>query len=341
MTVLVTGGAGYVGSHVAVELLAAGHGVVVADNFSNSSRGVIDAIGRAAGRDALCVRADMTDINALDGIFADHNIGGVIHCAGLKAVGESAENPLMYYRVNVAGALNLLEAMRAHGVKNLIFSSSATVYGDLSSLPLTEAMASWPCANPYGTTKLVVEKLIEDAAAADGGMSAVCLRYFNPVGAHPSALLGESPNGVPNNLMPYIVQVAAGRREYLTVFGGDYPTRDGTGVRDYIHVSDLARGHIAALSYCMEHKGAEAFNLGSGAGYSVLELVAAFERANGVKIPFVISNRRAGDVAQYWACAEKAKKELGWTAELSLDDMCRDAWRYAVSAAVSAPASRN
>jgi UDP-glucose 4-epimerase len=308
--------------------MAAGHGVVIADNYANSSRDVPQAVERAAGGGRLeSVEADLTDMAQTLGVFEGRGIDGVVHCAGSKAVGESVTAPADYYRNNILGTVNLIDAMVASGVRNLIFSSSATVYGEPKALPLTEEMASWPCASPYGTTKLVIEKLIEDAAAAYG-ISAVSLRYFNPVGAHPSGLIGESPNGIPNNLMPYITQVASGRLERLTVFGGDYPTRDGTGVRDYIHVCDLARGHIAALEYCLGNKGAHAFNLGTGAGCSVLELIDAFESATGVKIPRVISKRRAGDVAEVYAGVDKARDILGWQAELSIPAMCRDAWNY-------------
>jgi UDP-glucose 4-epimerase len=329
LTVLVTGGAGYVGSHVAAELLSSGYDVIIADNFSNSSRGVPTDIGLAAGKNVECREADMTDFAALEKIFADKSIDGVVHCAGFKAAGESVIKPTEYYRNNIVSTLNLLDVMRARGVSRLIFSSSATVYGDPKTLPLTEAMAAWPCANPYGTTKLVIEKLIEDAAAADRSLSAVLLRYFNPVGSHRSGIIGEAPNGVPNNLMPHITRVALGRAEYLSVYGNDYDTRDGTCVRDYIHVADLARGHVAALRYCAERAGVEAVNLGRGSGYSVLELISAFERVNGVKIPYVAAGRRAGDVAAMYADVEKARRLFGWRAELSVDDMCRDAWNYA------------
>jgi UDP-glucose 4-epimerase len=271
----------------------------------------------------------MTDIAALDGVFSKGHIDGVIHCAGFKATGESVILPTAYYRNNIVSTLNLLDVMRARGVRHLIFSSSATVYGDPETLPLTETMAAWPCANPYGTTKLVNEKLIEDAAAADDSLSAVLLRYFNPVGAHRSGLIGEAPSGVPNNLMPYITQVALGRLERLSVYGDDYPTRDGTCIRDYIHVTDLARGHVAALRYCVGRAGVETVNLGRGEGCSVLELLSAFERVTGVRIPRVIAGRRAGDVAELRADVGKAYALLGWRAELSLDDMCRDAWSYA------------
>jgi UDP-glucose 4-epimerase len=327
MTILVTGGAGYVGSHVAAELLAAGYGVIIADNYSNSSRDVPRVVARAAGGNLSDVEVDLTDQEALDGVFKSRRIDAVIHCAGSKAVGESVEEPVMYYRNNIVCTLNLLDAMRANGTRHLIFSSSATVYGAPASLPLTEDMAAWPCTNPYGTTKLVIEKLIEDAAAAYP-LSAVLLRYFNPAGAHRSGLLGESPGGIPNNLMPYITGVAAGTLDRLTVYGGDYPTRDGTGVRDYIHVTDLALGHLAALEYCLGHTGVEAFNLGRGAGCSVLELISAFERVNGVKIPYTVAQRRSGDVAESYAGVEKAARELGWSARLSIDDMCRDTWNY-------------
>jgi UDP-glucose 4-epimerase len=333
LTILVTGGAGYVGSHVSAELLSSGYDVIIADNFSNSARGVPRAVGRAAGQDAECRELDLTDLGAVEKLFAGDHIDGVIHCAGFKAAGESVTKPTAYYRNNIVSTLNLLDVMRARKVRRLIFSSSATVYGDPKKLPLTETMAAWPCANPYGTTKLVIERLIEDAATADMSLSAVLLRYFNPVGAHRSGFIGESPNGVPNNLMPYITQVALGRLDRLSVYGNDYPTRDGSCIRDYIHVTDLARGHVAALAYCMERTGVEAINLGRGQGYSVFEMLSAFERVNGVRIPYVVTDRRAGDVAELCADVEKAYRLLGWRAEQSVDDMCRDAWNFAKAAA--------
>ena len=330
MNVLLTGGAGYIGSHIAVELQEQGYGVVIADNFSNSSPEVIARIEEITGKRPILCEIDMTDKASVDAAFRTNKPDAVIHLAGLKAVGESVDHPLMYYRNNLDSALTVLEAMRAHGVGKLIFSSSATVYGLQSSLPYTEDMPHGQSTNPYGSTKQIIERIIFDACA-DRKMNAVILRYFNPVGAHRSGLIGESPRGIPNNLMPYIMQVATGKLPSLNVYGDDYPTRDGTGIRDYIHVTDLAKGHIRALSYNPENSGVEVFNLGTGRGYSVLEIITAFEKVNRVKIPFTIAPRRAGDLAENYADASKAERLLSWKAELSLEDMCGDSYRYSLN----------
>ena len=326
--ILLTGGTGYIGSHTAVELLLAGREVVIADDLSNSSADMIDRIAHITGKRPKFYEADVSDRAAVERIFSENEIEGVMHFAGFKAVGESVAEPLKYYRNNLDTALTLLETMRAHGCKRFVFSSSATVYGEKNPIPYDETMPTGQCTNPYGWTKHMIEQILRDAAAADGEMSVVLLRYFNPVGAHESGLIGEKPNGIPNNLMPYITQVAAGLREHLNVFGSDYPTPDGTGVRDYIHVVDLAKGHLAALDYAMAHRGAEAVNLGTGVGYSVLDVVNAFEKANGVKVPYVIAPRRDGDLPAYYADPARAERLLGWRAERSLEAMCRDAWRW-------------
>ncbi len=328
MAILLTGGAGFIGSHTAVALLQNGQDVVIADDLSNSSEDVIRRIGIITGKTPKFYRADVAERAAVEQIFAENSIDAVIHFAGFKAVGESVRKPVAYYRNNLDTTLTVLEVMAVHGCKRFIFSSSATVYGENNPAPYLETMPTGCCSNPYGWTKFMVEQILLDAAVADPEMSVVLLRYFNPIGAHESGLIGEKPNGIPNNLMPYITQVAAGVREKLSVFGNDYPTPDGTGVRDYIHVVDLAKGHLAAYLYSLEHTGAEAVNLGTGQGYSVLDVVHAFERANGVKVPYVIAPRRAGDLASYYADAEKAKRLLGWKAEKSLDDMCRDSWNW-------------
>ncbi len=328
MAILLTGGAGFIGSHTAVALLQNGQDVVIADDLSNSSEDVIRRIGIITGKTPKFYRADVAERAAVEQIFAENSIDAVIHFAGFKAVGESVRKPVAYYRNNLDTTLTVLEVMAAHGCKRFIFSSSATVYGENNPAPYLETMPTGCCSNPYGWTKFMVEQILLDAAVADPEMSVVLLRYFNPIGAHESGLIGEKPNGIPNNLMPYITQVAAGVREKLSVFGNDYPTPDGTGVRDYIHVVDLAKGHLAAYLYSLKHTGAEAVNLGTGQGYSVLDVVHAFERANGVKVPYVIAPRRAGDLASYYADAEKAKRLLGWKAEKSLDDMCRDSWNW-------------
>jgi len=328
MTVLLTGGAGYIGSHTAVELLSVGHDVIIADNYANSSPIVAQRITQITGKPVKCYEADAADPAALERIFQENAIDSVIHFAGLKAVGESVRLPLDYYRNNLDSTLALLAAMEAHGVRQLIFSSSATVYGRHAALPYREDAETGPCTNPYGWTKLFIEQIIRDYAAAHPDFSVVLLRYFNPVGAHESGLMGEDPRDIPNNLMPYIARVAVGTLPYLNVFGNDYPTPDGTGVRDYIHVTDLATGHMAALDYAASHTGVEVFNLGTGTGYSVLDMVHAFSRACGRDIPYRIAPRRSGDIAACYADVTKAKEILGWRAKLDIDDMCRSAWNW-------------
>ena len=327
MNILLTGGAGYIGSHIAVELLSSGYGVIIADDYSNSSPDVIAKIEKITGKSLTAIELDLTDPTGVDALFSKNRPDAVIHLAGLKAVGESVREPLRYYRNNLDCTLTLLEAMQNHSVTQLIFSSSATVYNETNPLPYAEDMKTGECSNPYGRTKHMIEQMIMDAARA-GGLSAVLLRYFNPVGSHSSGLIGESPRGIPNNLMPYILQVAAGKLPMLNVFGNDYPTSDGTGVRDYIHVSDLAKGHVDALKYCAAHTGAEAINLGTGKGCSVLELVDMFEKVNGVKIPYKIAPRRDGDLPETYADADKAEKLMGWKAKLTIMDMCRDAYAF-------------
>ena len=327
-TILATGGTGYIGSHTAVELINSGNNVIIIDDLSNSSQDTIEQIKRITGRRPVFYCADVTDRECLEKIFQENKIDTVMHFAGYKAVGESVKEPIRYYRNNLDTTLTLLEMMAEYSVKNIIFSSSATVYGNENDVPFTEAMERGKCTNPYGWTKYMIEQILTDAAAANPELSVVLLRYFNPIGAHESGLIGERPNGTPNNLMPYITQVAAGKQKQLYIFGDDYPTPDGTGVRDYIHVVDLAKGHVAALDYVREHTGTEIFNLGTGRGYSVKELVRVFEEVNGVKIPYVIAPRRAGDVAECYADVSKAYEILGWKAERGIREMCRDAWRW-------------
>lgn len=327
LCLLVTGGAGFIGSHTCVALVERGCRVVIADNFVNSSPLVLERLERVTGASIECERVDMLDAEALSGLFARHAFDAVIHFAALKAVGESCEQPLAYFHNNIGGTINLLRCMQAAGVGRLVFSSSATVYGDPEQVPIREG-ARLQATNPYARTKLVAEQLIEDACRADDGLHAVNLRYFNPIGAHPSGLLGEDPSGIPNNLMPYVCQVAVGRRDRLQVFGGDYPTRDGTGVRDYIHVVDLARAHADAIDFLVRERRSLTVNLGTGKGVSVLELVRAFEDACGRGIPYDIVARRAGDVAEVYADPSLAKSALGWQTEFGLDEMCRDAWRW-------------
>ncbi len=324
-SILVTGGAGYIGSHTVLTLLEAGYPVVVVDNLSNSSRESLRRVEALTGKSVTFYHADLLDRAALDAIFQRHPIGAVIHFAGLKAVGESVSIPLKYYHNNITGTLILLKVMRAHGVKKLVFSSSATVYGENDEMPLREDFPL-SATNPYGRTKLMIEEILCDLAHAAPDWQMALLRYFNPVGAHPSGQIGEDPNGIPNNLMPYITQVAVEKLAQLSVFGNDYPTPDGTGVRDYIHVMDLADGHLKALEALSA--GATAFNLGRGHGYSVLEVIAAFERASGKNIPHKIVARRPGDVATSYADPTRAERELGWRAVRTLDDMCADAWRW-------------
>lgn len=328
MSVLLTGGTGYIGSHTAVELLKAGEEIIIVDDLSNSAASVLDRIEAITGYRPKFYRADVADRAAMEQIFAENNIEAVIHFAGWKAVGESVQKPVGYYRNNLDTALTLLETMQAHGCKRVVFSSSATVYGENNPIPYRETMPAGGCTNPYGWTKYMIEQILTDAAHADREMSVVLLRYFNPIGADESGLIGEKPNGIPNNLMPYITQTAAGLRERLSVFGNDYDTPDGTGVRDYIHVTDLARGHCCALEYSRQHNGTEIFNLGTGHGISVLELVETFQRVNGVEVPYVIAPRRAGDIAASYADTEKARCLLGWCAEKTVEDMCRDSWRW-------------
>ena len=326
MKVLLTGGAGYIGSHTVVEMYAAGHDVVVVDNYYNSSPKAVKRVESIVGKSVPVYEADVADEAAMDRIFAEQRIDAVVHFAGYKAVGESVRKPLEYYQNNIGSTLTLLRCMKKAGVKKLIFSSSATVYGTPEICPITEESPTGNCSNPYGWTKYMIEVILRDYCVADPDMQVILLRYFNPVGAHESGRIGEDPSGIPNNLMPYVTQVAVGKLKELSVFGNDYPTHDGTGVRDFIHVVDLARGHVAALGY--EKKGAAVFNLGTGTGYSVLDLVKAFERVNGVPVPFKIAPRREGDIATCFADPTKAEAELGWRATHDLDDMVRDAWRW-------------
>ena len=328
MNVFVTGGLGYIGSHTCVELVQAGHQVVIADNLSNSRLSVLDAIETITGQRPDFYRADVCDKAALREIFAAHAFDAVLHFAGLKAVNESLTQPLAYYRNNFDAALSLLEVMEEFGCKRLVFSSSATVYGPGNPIPYVETMPAHVATNPYGWTKVMIEQLLRDYAAAKPDFSAVLLRYFNPIGAHESGLLGDDPNGIPNNLMPYVARVAAGQLEKLTIFGNDYDTPDGTCRRDFLHVVDLAKGHLKALDYAMTHCGAEPINLGTGSAVSVKELVDTFERATGVPVPHSYGPRRAGDLPDVYANAEKAKRLLGWQTEKTLEDMCRDSWRF-------------
>jgi UDP-glucose 4-epimerase len=325
MKILVTGGAGYIGSHTCVELLDAGYDVVVVDNLANSKPAVLQRVEELAGEPLSFHRVDLRDKSALDAVFRQESVEAVIHFAGLKAVGESVRVPLHYYQNNIVGSLHLCEVMQAHDVKNLVFSSSATVYGDPQSVPIKEDFPRF-ATNPYGRSKLMLEDIFRDLYAADGTWNIALLRYFNPVGAHPSGRIGEDPYGIPNNLMPYITQVAVGKLPKLSVFGGDYPTPDGTGVRDYIHVVDLARGHLKALQQLSSNAGIMAYNLGTGQGYSVLEVIAAFEDACGKTIPYDIVERRPGDAAVCYADASKAKAELDWVALHDIAAMCADAW---------------
>jgi UDP-glucose 4-epimerase len=327
MNILVTGGAGYIGSHTCLELLSAGHHVVVLDNFSNSRPVVFDRIERICGRRPLLYAVDVRNSNKVAEILAAHAIEAVIHFAGLKAVGESIEQPLQYYDNNVTGSTALFSAMSNAGVRILVFSSSATVYGNPHSVPIRE---NFPLSvtNPYGRSKLMVEEILRDLMLTDDSWHIALLRYFNPVGAHESGLIGEDPAGIPNNLMPYISQVAVGRRRELQIFGGDYPTIDGTGVRDFIHVVDLARGHIATLDLLWKHNGGHIFNLGTGQGKSVLEVVHAYEAVSGQAVPYRIVGRRAGDIAECYADSSRAERELGWKAQLGIEEMCRDSWNW-------------
>lgn len=328
MKILVTGGTGYIGSHTVVELQNVGHEVVIVDNLSNSFELVNDRIEAITGIRPVFYNADIRDKEVLCEIFAKEKPEGVIHFAGLKAVGESVKLPMKYYENNITGTLNLLEAMKENGCKNIIFSSSATVYGDPAFVPITEECPKGTCTNPYGWTKSMIEQIMMDIAKADPEWNIVLLRYFNPIGAHKSGTMGENPNGIPNNLMPYITQVAVGKLEKLGVFGDDYDTPDGTGVRDYIHVVDLALGHVKALAKFEAGSGLNIYNLGTGTGYSVLDIVKNFEAASGVKIPYEIKERRAGDIASCYSDATKAKEELGWVATKGIKEMCEDSWRW-------------
>ncbi len=327
MRVLVTGGAGYIGSHTCVEMLAAGMEVTVVDNLCNSKEESLRRVQEIAGRELGFIEADLRDRPTLDALFKRQSFDAVVHFAGLKAVGESVQMPLEYYDNNIAGTITLCRAMRDAGVKNIVFSSSATVYGDPQSVPIREHFAL-SATNPYGRSKLFIEEILRDLNIADAAWNVVLLRYFNPVGAHPSGQIGEDPNGIPNNLMPYVAQVAVGKLPRLRVFGNDYRTPDGTGVRDYIHVVDLARGHLAALNKLQEHPGAVVYNLGTGRGYSVLEMVAAFERASGRTVPYEIADRRPGDIATCYADPTEAREALGWQAQFGIEEMVRDAWRW-------------
>ena len=327
MKVLVTGGAGFIGSHTVVELLNAGYEAVVADNLCNASEESLKRVEKITGKKVAFYKVDVRDRAAMEKIFADEKIDWVIHFAGLKAVGESCKKPVEYYDNNLVSTLVLLEVMRDAGCKNIVFSSSATVYGDPNELPIKETTPLNPTTNPYGTSKVMQEMMLKDVYAADNGWNIVLLRYFNPVGAHESGLIGEDPKGLPNNLMPYVAQVASGKLQRIGVFGNDYPTPDGTGVRDYIHVVDLAKGHVAAIK-ALKTAGVHVYNLGTGHGYSVLDMIRAFEKACGKTLPYDIKPRRAGDIASCYASSEKAEKELGWKAEYDLEKMCLDQWNW-------------
>jgi len=325
--ILLTGGAGYIGSHTCVEMLNAGYDIVVVDNLCNSSETTLQRIEEITGKSVDFYQADVLDMDAMNQVFTEHGISGVVHFAGLKAVGESVEQPVAYYQNNICGTVSLCKVMQEHGLFHIVFSSSATVYGDPASLPITEDFPL-SATNPYGRSKLVIEEILRDLWVSDDRWNITLLRYFNPVGAHATGLLGEDPAGIPNNLMPYIAQVASGRLERLSVFGNDYPTVDGTGVRDYIHVVDLAKGHLRALEKMQGTTGVNVFNLGTGCGYSVLEMVAAFGLASGVEIPYQIVGRRSGDIAACYADPSLAESVLGWKAELGLEQMCADTWRW-------------
>lgn len=328
MTVLVTGGAGYIGSHTCVELLNSGYEVVVVDNLVNSSKTSLKRVETITGKAPLFYCADVRDAKALESIFEKHQIDCVIHFAGLKAVGESVQIPLEYYDNNLTSTIVLAKTMQKYGCKKIVFSSSATVYSSDNEVPLKESSNTGSCSNPYGWTKYMCEQILRDIAAADPSFSVILLRYFNPIGAHLSGLIGEDPRGIPNNLMPYISQVAIGRREFLSVYGNDYNTHDGTGVRDYIHVVDLAAGHVKAIEYATEHTGEAVFNLGTGNGYSVLDMVKAFGKACGQDVPYKIVDRRPGDLATVYSNPDYSAAELGWSAKYNLDDMCRDTWNW-------------
>jgi UDP-glucose 4-epimerase len=328
MKILVTGGAGYIGSHTCVELLDAGHEVVIVDNLYNASRKAVERIAEITGKTPVFYQTDLCDRKALESVFEAHDFDAVIHFAGYKAVGESVEKPIEYYTNNLNGTLTLTDLMRRHGVKKIIFSSSATVYGDPAFVPITEECPKGVCTNPYGWTKWMLEQILTDIQTSDPEWSVILLRYFNPIGAHRSGKIGEDPKGIPNNLLPYVAQVAIGRLKELGVFGNDYPTPDGTGVRDYIHVVDLARGHVQALKKFSEAPAVRVYNLGTGHGYSVMDIVKAFEKACGHPIPYSIKPRRAGDIATCYCDPGKAKAELGWEAAYGIDEMCADSWRW-------------
>lgn len=328
MAVLVTGGAGYIGSHTCVELLENGYDVVIMDNLYNSNKKAVDRVEQITGKKVSFYCVDMLDRDGVDGIFQRENIDSVIHFAGYKAVGESVQKPLEYYHNNITGTLILCDVMRKYGVKNIIFSSSATVYGDPAFVPITEECPKGKITNPYGQTKAMLEQILTDLHVADPEWNVVLLRYFNPIGAHKAGIIGEDPKGIPNNLVPYIAQVAVGKLEKLGVFGNDYDTPDGTGVRDYIHVVDLARGHVKAMKKFQEEPQVRIYNLGTGKGYSVLEVLHAFEKACGKTLPYEIKPRRAGDIATCYADPSKAKRELGWEAEYGIEEMCQDSWRW-------------
>ena len=329
MSILVTGGAGYIGSHTCVELLNAGYDIVVVDNLSNSCEESLNRVEQITGKKVPFIKADLCDVAATEAVFAQHpDITAVIHFAGLKAVGESVRKPLEYYTNNLVSTLVLLNAMRDHGVKNFVFSSSATVYGDPASVPILESFPTGGTTNPYGTTKLFLERVLIDYAAAASELNMAVLRYFNPIGAHESGLIGEDPNGIPNNLVPYIAQVAVGKLEKLHVYGDDYPTPDGTGVRDYIHVVDLAKGHVAALKKLETNCGLFIVNLGTGKGYSVLDVLHAYEKACGKTLPYVVDPRRPGDIAECYAEPKKALEEMGWKAKLGIEEMCASSWKW-------------
>ena len=329
MAVLITGGAGFIGTHTCVELLNAGEEIVVFDNFANSKMSAVENVKKITGKDFPFYEADMLDRDAMEKIFSENKIDEVIHFAGLKAVGESVEKPMEYYHNNITGTLILTETMRKYGCKKIVFSSSATVYGSPKSLPIME---DFPLSttNPYGSTKLMIEQILRDIYVSDKEWSIALLRYFNPTGAHESGLIGEDPNGIPNNLMPRLIKVATGKMEAMTVYGNDYPTKDGTGVRDYIHVVDLAQGHLAAINWVRNHNECDAFNLGTGVGYSVLDLIHSLEAVSGKKLAITYTPRRAGDIAACYADPTKAKTVLGWEAKLGVEKMCEDAWNYAV-----------
>lgn len=328
MKILLTGGAGFIGSHTIIELDKKGHSVVVVDNLVNSNKEALKRVGEIIGKDIPFVQADVRDRAAMESVFVNNHIDAVIHFAGLKAVGESVAKPLEYYENNMNATFVLLDVMRSHGCKNIIFSSSATVYGNPAMIPITEDCPKGHCTNPYGQTKSMLEEVLKDVQKADPDWNVVLLRYFNPIGAHPSGRIGENPNGIPNNLMPYITQTAVGKRQELGVFGNDYDTPDGTGVRDYIHVVDLASAHVAALQAIQRNCGLAIYNIGTGHGYSVLDVVNAFEKVNKVKVPYTIKPRRPGDIATCYCDPAKAKAELGWEAQYGIEEMCRDAWNW-------------